>query len=71
MKTNGNDNGQLLIMASSDEKASANQGLHLSTGLVHNLLASTEGENEELQASDEIEKEERRKIATKVFEKQG
>ena len=58
-------------MTSTDENTSTNQGLPLINGPVHSISSALESEAQELIESDEIEKEERRKMATKVLEKQG
>ena len=69
-----NEGGQLLIMASSNEITSPNGGINPVTALVHVPLTCTETENAEKElvtSDDDMEKEERRKIAQKVLEKQG
>ena len=69
ISANGNDAGQLLIMASSDDKSANIQAPNGSTGLVSTVGVSTAEENKE--TSDDVEKEERRKIASKLLGKQG
>ena len=56
-------------MTSSDEKSTFKQGLNCSTGLVSTTSGSIGEENKEI--SDDVEKEERRKIASKLLGKQG
>jgi hypothetical protein len=56
-------------MTSSDEKSTIKPGLNCSSGLVSTTSGSIRVDNKE--TSDDVEKEERRKIASKLLGKQG
>ena len=70
MPTSENENCQLLLIAS-ESKRPSNQGAHHSADLSHTNSTSVEGDTKEFSALDEQEKEERRKIASKVLGKHG
>ena len=69
ISSNGNDGEQLLLMTSSDENSTMKQGQNCSSRIV-STATSPIGEEDREQLNN-TEKEERRKIASKVLGKQG